>query len=218
LAALAWRETTSEAGHDQRINRAVGTLEAMARWLGRDGFHRIEAKRSLAQQIFEIFRTVRNRVPKRVFLCRWYPTDADGDEKRKGDLRKKMVDQTLKELREENIALALDDPGTLSGATFPIHQKMYEAIAADDIILVDLSGVRPNVSIEAGYALERHKANRLLFMFQPTQQTPNNPKFDRPPFDLNTFRHEFITDAAEIPEKLKPLLRSIWQESIAGTT
>jgi hypothetical protein len=214
LAALAWKETDAEHGHDQRVNEAVRTLEAMGRWLGRDGLHRLQTRRSLAQQIFEIFCTVRSRVPKRIFLSRWYPTDADGDEKRKADLRLREIKQAIKDLVEEGIVLALDDPGTETGATFPIHQKMYEALAANDIVLVDLSGVRPNVSIEAGYALERHKSNRLLFLFQPTQQTPNNPKFDNPPFDLSTFRYEKVTDAAEIPDKLKPHLRAIWQEAM----
>src|SRR5262249_38228790 len=67
LAALAWKETSTEDEHDRRINDAVRTLEAMGRWLGRDGLHRLQSKRSLAQQIFEIFCTVRSRVPKRIF-------------------------------------------------------------------------------------------------------------------------------------------------------
>ena len=92
---------------------------------------------------------------------------------------------------------------------------MYEAIANDDIILIDLSGVRPNVSIEAGYALDKHRSNRLVFMFEPTTETDNNPAFSKPPFDLTTFRYEALTQAAEIPDKLKPHLRTIWQEAMS---
>jgi len=216
LAALAWKDTRTDAGHDERVAQAVQTLDAMGRWLGRDGLDKVQTKRSLAQQLFEVFRAVRNRIPKRVFLSRWYPADADGEELRKAKLRKQMIDRTLEDLRGEGIELALDDPGTQTGGTFPIHRKLYEAIANNDIILLDLSGVRPNVLIEAGYALERHKRNRLLFLFQPTQATQNNLAFAAPPFDLTTFRYEPVADAAEIPDKLKPHLRAIWQEAMTG--
>jgi hypothetical protein len=216
LASLAWNETSEGLGHDHRINEAVKTLDAMGNWLGRDGFHRIETKRSMAEQLFEIFRAVRNRIPTRIFLSRWYPVDADGDELRKAIRRKDMIERALGDLKGENINLALDDPGTSTGGTFPIHKEMYDAIANDEIILVDLSGVRPNVCIEAGYALDYHKKGRLLFIFQPTAETPNNPKYDRPPFYLTTFRYEPLTDAADIPDKIKPHLRTIWHEAIAG--
>ncbi len=216
LATLAWGETSTGAEYDQKINQTVKTLEDIGRWLGRDSFHQIKTKRSLGQQLFEIFRAVRNRVPRRIFLSRWYPKPDDGDELHKADLRKGMVDRALDDLRQEGINMALDDPGTETGATFPIPQKLYEAIANNDIILVDLSGVRPNVCIEAGYALEQHKSERLLFMFQPTTRTKNNPKFLSPPFDLTHFRCEQINDAAEIPDKLKPHIRTIWQEASNG--
>lgn len=216
LASLAWRDSPGQ-NHDERIARTAATLEAIGRWLGRDGLHRLHEKRSLAGQLFELYRSVRNRIPKRVFLARWYPVAADGDELPKAELRKQEIDRALADLRGENIELALDDPGTQTGSTFPIHQRMYEALARNDIILVDLSGVRPNVCVEAGYALERHDKGRLLFLFQPTGATPNNPAHPNPPFDLNTFRYERITDAAEIPDKIKPHLRTIWQEAMAGT-
>ena len=160
LASLAFCETDGMANHDSRINQAVTTLEAMGRWLGRDGLHNIRSKRSIAQQLFEIYRSIRSRVPKRVFLSRWYPTDADGPEKTKADLRKQMIDRTLADLRLEGIDLALDDPGTETGGTFAIHQEMYDALARNDIILVDLSGVRPNVCIEAGYAARALRAGK----------------------------------------------------------
>lgn len=53
--------------------------------------------------------------------------------------------------------------GTEEGGAFPIHSRMYEAIASSDIIICDLSGQRPNVYVEAGYALKHHEANRLIF-------------------------------------------------------
>jgi hypothetical protein len=218
LASLAWGETDPTAGHEIRLRQAVATLQSLGRWLGRDGLHNIESKRSIAEQLFEIFRSVRSRVPKRVFLSRWYPTDADGYEETKADLRKRGIDQTLAELRTEGIDLALDDPGTETGGTFGIHQEMYDALARNDIILVDLSGVRPNVCIEAGYALKHLERGRMILMFQPTDATQNNPKkWDNPPFDLTTFRYEKIADTGEIPGKLKPHLRRIHQDAMTGT-
>jgi len=100
--------------------------------------------------------------------------------------------------------------GTQTGTTFPIHAKMYEAIASADIILIDLSGVRPNVCIEAGYALNHHEQNRLLFIFQPTEA------HKAVPFDLNTFRYEPFKDTAEIPEKIKPHILKILDGAAVG--
>ena len=53
-------------------------------------------------------------------------------------------------------------------------------------------------------------------MFQATAATANNPKWDKPPFDMITFRYEPIGDTGEIPAKLKPHLKAIWQEAIDG--
>ena len=213
LASLAWRDS-GDGEHDDRIAKTTATLEAIGRWLGRDGLHRLDGKQSLAGQLFTLYRSIRNRIPKRVFLARWYPDPTDGDELRKADLRKEGIDRAVTDLRAEGIDLAVDDPGTQAGATFPIHQTMYDALKRNDIILVDLSGVRPNVCVEAGYALDHHDRRRIVFMFQPTVQTQNNPKYDRPPFDLGgTFRYEKVRDAAEIPAKLKPHLRAIVQNA-----
>ncbi|MNG29901.1 hypothetical protein D3C84_1154050 [compost metagenome] len=87
---------------------------------------------------------------------------------------------------------------------------MYEAIASSDIIICDLTGHRPNVYIEAGYALKHHESNRLIFLFEPTDAN------DHVPFDLNTFKYVLVTQAAEIPNKLSPELKSILQASGAN--
>jgi nucleoside 2-deoxyribosyltransferase len=88
---------------------------------------------------------------------------------------------------------------------------MYEAIASADIILVDLTGVRPNVCVEAGYALRNHEKNRLIFIFQP------NDAHKSVPFDLNTFRYEQFKDTGEIPEKIKPHILAILRGAAVGT-
>jgi hypothetical protein len=71
------------------------------------------------------------------------------------------------------------------------------------MVLVPIKPIRPNVCVEAGCALEDHKQNRLLFLFQPWKGAKEVP------FDLSTFRYEPITQTAEIPEKIKPHIQEI---------
>jgi hypothetical protein len=100
--------------------------------------------------------------------------------------------------------------GTQKGGTFPIHSEMYDAISSADIIVIDLSRVRPNVCVEAGFALRNHEKNRLIFLFQPTKGHLSVP------FDLNTFRYESFKDTGEIPERLKPQWRVVFRWTDAG--
>ena len=112
-------------------------------------------------------------------------------------LRLQQLRQTLANiLATHGIALELIDMGTEEGGTFPIHTKMYEAIASSDIIICDLTGQRPNVFIEAGFALKHHEQDKLIFLFEP------NDEADKVPFDLNTFKYVQITQAAEIPGRV----------------
>jgi hypothetical protein len=69
---------------------------------------------------------------------------------------------------------------------------MYEAIDSSDIIICDLTGQRPNVFVEAGYALKHHEKNRLIFLFEPRRRNDNVP------FDLTTFKYVPISHAADI--------------------
>jgi hypothetical protein len=66
----------------------------------------------------------------------WYPTAKDGEDNETAKLRLKQIRQALKELeKDEGAHLELVDMGTQTGTTFPIHARMYEAIASADIIL-----------------------------------------------------------------------------------
>ena len=193
------------------MNAAVAYLEHLAEWLGKEGLVTLKEGRSLSKEMLDIYNAVRMRIPKRVFLARWYPTERDGIELKKANLRLKQIKQALEEIEKENgVALKLEDMGTRKGGTFPIHPKMYEAISSADIILIDLSGVRPNVCVEAGYALKHHEKNRLIFIFQPTK----NAK--KVPFDLDTFRYFPFEDTAEIPEKIKPQIAEILRSAAVG--
>ena len=97
--------------------------------------------------------------------------------------------------------------GTEEGGTFPIHQKMYEAIAGSEIIICDLTGHRPNVYVEAGFALKHHEQNRLIYLFEPQDSV------DRFTFDLNTFKYIQISQAAEIQVKLTQEIKAILEDA-----
>lgn len=212
LAVRVWKATPDDGTHADRVDATVVYLEKLAGWLGKDGLVGLKENRSISRQVLDIYDAVRTRIPKKVFLARWYPTAADGEEFNKAELRLKQIRQALKEIeKDEGIHLELMDMGTQTGATFPIHAKMYDAIASADIILIDLTGVRPNVCVEAGYALRHQEKNRLIFIFQP------NDAHKLVPFDLNTFRYELFKDTGEIPEKIKPHISEILRGSAIGS-
>ncbi len=211
LAARVWKATPEEGGHKARINAALSYLEDLARWLGKEGLVELKESQSLSKQVIDIFNAIRNRMPKRVFLARWYPTAKDGEEFENAKLRLKQVRATLKEIeKDEGVHLELIDMGTQAGGTFPIHATMYASISSSDIILIDLTGVRPNVCVEAGFALRSHEKNRLIFIFQPTELHKSVP------FDLNTFRYEPFKDTGEIPDKIKPHIAAILKDAALG--
>lgn len=208
LAARVWRESVGD-DHEQKVRWTVDYLDRIGHWLGGQGITNLLDPLSSAEQLLKTFKAAQSRIPKRVFLARWYPPqDAPNDAHNRANLRLQQLRQTLTNLQQQHgIGLDLIDMGTEEGGTFPIHSRMYEAIASSDIILCDLTGHRPNVYVEAGYALKHHESNRLIFLFEPSGAD------DRVPFDLNTFKYVPITQAAEIPNRLTPKLKSILQSA-----
>ncbi len=203
LTARVWISFDLE-NQENRINESVKYLERMAVWMVQDGLHDLHEASSLSKQLIDTFNLISNRRPKSVFLARWYPKATDGNELTKANLRLEMIKRTLSEIKSEsNISLNLIDMGTEEGGTYLIHNRMYEAIETSDIILIDLSGARPNVCIEAGFALNHHEKDKLIFLFQETEHCKTVP------FDLSPFRYEPITDTGEIPNKIKPHIVSI---------
>lgn len=208
LAARVWRENNKGA-HEDRVNRTVQTLDRIGKWLGNEGITGLLNPSSAAEQLLITFKAAQSRIPRKVFLARWYPSrDAPHDAYNRANLRLDQLQQTLGALkREEDIQLELIDMGTEEGGTFPIHQKMYQAIAESEIIVCDLTGQRPNVYVEAGYALKHHEQHRLIFLFEPQDAK------DEVPFDLDTFKYVQISQAAEIPYKLKPEIMAILKDA-----
>ena len=213
LAARVWREAEG-AEHEEKVRWTVSYLDRIGHWLGVQGITNMLNPLSAAQQLLETFKAAQARIPKRVFLARWYPTaDAPDGAYIKASLRLQQLRQTLDNvLQQHGFGLELVDMGTEEGGTFPIHSKMYEAIASSDIIVCDLTGHRPNVYVEVGYALKHRETNRLIFLFEPNSET------DKVPFDLNTFKYVEISQAAEIPNKIGPELIAILKDSGAAIT
>jgi hypothetical protein len=208
LAARVWREAEG-ADHDQKVRWTVDYLDRIGNWLGDQGITTLLNPLSPAEQLLETFKAAQARIPKRVFLARWYPPlDAKNDAHNKANLRLDQLRQTLTSIQQQHgIPLELIDLGTEQGGTLLIHLRMYEAIATSDIIICDLTGHRPNVHIEAGYALSHHENNRLIFIFEPTSADDNVP------FDLTPYKYVPLNQAAEIPGKLKPEIESILRSS-----
>jgi hypothetical protein len=208
LAARVWRESTGDT-HDAKVNAVVGLLDRIGLWLGAEGITSLLDPLSPAKQLIETFKAAQQRVPKRVFLARWYPPqDAPYNAFTKANLRLQQLRETLAAIeRNHNIKLELIDMGTEEGGAFPIHHRMYEAIASSDIIICDLTGQRPNVFVEAGFALQHHKKNRLIFLFEPRNRK------DKVPFDLTTFKYVAISEAAEIPNKVKSQIIAILHDA-----
>ena len=114
------------------------------------------------------------------------------------------LQRALDDLRsEKGIALDLVDMQIEEGGTYLIHPKMYGAIETSEIVIIDLTGLRPNVCIEAGYALKHHDTGRLIFLFQPSESAESIP------FDLKPFKYRPIAEAADIPAAITPDILAI---------
>lgn len=210
LAARVWMEKEDQP-RPRRSLETIIYLKEIDRWLGGDGLNNLKSSGRLSEQLLEIYKTVQTRIPKRVFLARWYPSTDEGDQREKAQRRLKAIRRALEELERDyhyNLRLELIDMETKSGGAFPIHQKMYEAVESSDIIVIDLTGLRPNVCIEAGFALQHHEKGKLIFLHHR-----GAVKKEIVPFDLNTFRYEQFSDTGDIPDKLKIRFVEILREA-----
>lgn len=96
LAARVWKVTPDGGDHNTRVGAAVAYLEQLATWLGKDVLVELKEGRSLSKQVLDIFAAVRTRMPKQVFLARWYPTAKDGEEFETAKLRLKQIQCRLR--------------------------------------------------------------------------------------------------------------------------
>ena len=139
LASHVWGKTAQpDKPHPKRLAEAVAYLRDMNRWIGSDGMLNLSPERALGRQLIEIYDTVRSRVPKKIFLARWYPRVEDGEQLARANNRLAALQQLTTEL-----GLELIDMGTQEGGTFPIHASMYQAILSSEIFIADLTGLAP---------------------------------------------------------------------------
>ena len=210
LAGHVWMEAPGTR-HADKLHHSEKRLGQLAGWLGHDGLRGLQSNRPLGRQLLDIYAAVEKRTPKSLFLARWYPMPDQGVALQSAQFRLEQIKATLDDLkRNHDVRLNLIDMGTQSALVTPIHAEMYNAIKTADIILCDLSGSRPNVCVEVGYALSHHHRGRLVFMFESADSN------DRVPFDLNTFRYLPIPQAAAIPSLLKQAILEIMANAARG--
>ena len=156
-----------------------------------------------APQLWRLYEAKCARVPSKLFLARWNP----GNDHTRADAQRSLhrleaIQNTIEQLKAEGVYLQLCDIDSRRGGTYPIALEVWREIETSEIMLIDLTGERPNVMLEAGYALKLHPKGRLLFMFHIVNgsEPPSNLKG----FDIVTFH-----DTAEILGKLKSRLSNI---------
>lgn len=173
---------------------ASGEYERFCTWFQKNDFSKIENIK--AKELVAIFDEVNQKLPKQLFLARWYPEE--DKEKRKAAARYSAMERVAQKCN-----LKLIDMEHASGGTFSIRDMIDKAIPESDLFVADLTGARPNVMLEVGMALHHIKNNRVLFYFQPTDEVSSVP------FDLTGFRHEIIVDSEEIVSKVEPHIKTI---------
>lgn len=162
------------------------------------------AKNLHIDDVMSIFDSVYENIPKRVFLARWYPA-VTNSEFNAAQNRLNAMGKIV-----EKFKLKLIDIGTQEGGTFAIREEMYQLINESDIFIADLTGARHNVMVEVGYALKNVGRKRILFYYMPTTECQD------PPFDINGFRCEKISEAADLENAVSKHIEAILRGAEIG--
>ncbi|WP_250277555.1 ParB N-terminal domain-containing protein [[Clostridium] colinum] len=157
------------------------------------------------KDLINIYNSIYERIPKKVFLARWYPQETDKAYKDSMNRRK-----VIKEVVVEDLKLESTDLGTLDTATFDIRDRMYKDIRTCDIFIADLTGARHNVMLEVGYALQHVGTSRMIFYFQETDICKTVP------FDINHLAYDKIEDSSDIKDKTKKRIEKILNQAKEG--
>lgn len=162
------------------------------------------------QNLLAIFDAIYDKLPKRMFLARWYPEASD--EKLKADARYAALEKIAK---DNNLEL-IDMEHRCRGA-FSIRAAIDSEIPESDLFVADLTGVRPNVMVEIGMALHHLPKNRVLFYMQKADEVPGmKGAVDKPPFDLSGYSYDKIVDSSELERLVRPRIQSILNEMSGG--
>lgn len=178
--------------------------ECFIKWIKKNNIGLIENLH--IDDVIKIYDNIYQSTPKKVFLARWYPAESDSEytaSVHRLNAIKSVVDE---------LGLEFVDLGTKISGTYDIRSLMYREIASSDIFIADLTGIRHNVMVEVGYALQHIETGRMLFYFQKTD------KVQSVPFDLNGFRWDEITDSSEMKTKIKPHIESIIKSASEGNS
>ena len=174
-------------------------------WVKKNNIGKVE--RLHISDVIALYDEIFERVPKKVFLARWYPS-AEKDGKDEADRANCRI-TAMKELAAE-LNLELVDLGTCATGTFDIRSKMYQDIQECDIFIADISGARHNVMIEIGYALKHVDTGRMVFYFQKSKEC------SQVPFDVSHLAYDEIVDSGEIKTKTKSRLETILAQAKCG--
>lgn len=156
--------------------------------------------------VLQIFDSVYERLPKKLFLARWYPES--GDEKRRAEARFEALQKVA---NEENLELI--DMEHMRRGSFSIRDAIDQTIPNSDLFVADMTGLRPNVMVEIGMALHHLPKNRVLFYMQKAEDVPGmKGPIEDPPFDLSGYSYVKIVDSAEIESLIHPRIKGILNE------
>ena len=187
-----WARPALWIGDDWELNHAEITL-------------RLQRNPPDAHQLWRLYQAALARVPRRLFLARWNPGDDTVSlDARRAGYRLKSIHQTIENLKVKGIYLELIDIDSQKRGTYPIALEIWNQISACDLMLIDLTGERLNVMIEAGYALSHHPHDNLIFLFHSVDGK-------LPPSDLSGFDIATASEIADIPSVLEPRIEAIIQ-------
>lgn len=192
IGALSYYKLQSESKYNSFIN-----------WIKKNNIGIVEKLH--IDDVIKIYNNIYENVPKKVFLARWYPPMEEANHHTKANLRLKELEKIANLLN-----LELKDLGSEVGGTCPIRSEMYNSIRESDIFIADLTGLRPNVMVELGYALHYIGKKRVIIIHQTVDA------HERVPFDLNDFRYRQFSDTGEIFSLIKPDLEGIINQSELG--
>lgn len=162
------------------------------------------------QELVNIFDNIYDKLPKKLFLARWYPKASD--EKIKADARYAVLARIAKENNLELIDMEHRYRGT-----FSIRAAIDSEIPESDLFVADLTGVRPNVMVEIGMALHHLPKNRVLFYMQKADEVPGmKGAVEEPPFDLSGYSYDKIVDSSDIDRLVRRRIQNILNEMSGG--
>ena len=150
-------------------------------WSEFNNIHKIQDISS--NEIIKVFDNIANKIPKHVFLARWFPKETDSNFQAAKN-RRDVIEEIVKAKGLDLIDLSKQD-----GAAYSIQDVIRTTIPTSDIVVIDITGNRPNVMIELGYALKHLTVDRLIIVKDKNSEAP---------FDISDIRRREISEANDL--------------------